>query len=118
MSKLVLKTEVAASPPVTWQVLSRFIANVSWHPFVRQHYLCDDANQVIVCTLRSPLPVGVCTIEIGITARNPEAATVSWTGTFPAANEHEMAAVRQLHRTLHGRASQFEALFKDIDPDC
>jgi len=117
MSKLVLKTEVEASPVVAWQALSRFIASASWHPFVRQHYVCDDTNRVIVCTLRSPLPVGECTIEIGITGQRPDHSTISWTGTFSSSSVHEMAAVRQLHRTLHGRASQFEALFKDIHPD-
>lgn len=112
MSKLVLKTEVDAPPGVVWQTLRHISAAASWHPFVEPGCQCDDASRVMVCHLRkSPLPIEECSIEIRVDDAGAGASTVSWTGRFSASIEHEMVAVKELQRILHGGISQIEALF-------
>ncbi|WP_275096088.1 SRPBCC family protein [Sedimenticola hydrogenitrophicus] len=111
MSKLVLKTEIDAPPGVVWQTLRNFAATTNWHPFVEQRYTCDDAARVMVCSLtESPLPIEECSIEIRVTDNGAGASSISWTGVFSTSSEHEMAAVKELHRILHGRITQLEAM--------
>lgn len=112
MSKLVLKTEVEAPAGVVWQGLRHFSSAASWHPFIEPGCECDEAARVMVYRLRkSPLPIEECSIEIRVDDAGAGASTVSWTGLFTVSSEHEMVAVKELQRILHGGISQIEALF-------
>lgn len=124
MPRLVLKSDVAASPKLLWQAIKGFSAIGDWNPLVRKvesegdtvgstrrielegagRFVerlegLDDGERVYSYSIvDSPLPVRNCTVEVRVKDRGDGSATVEWASNFESEVPGELEAVKTFQR--------------------
>lgn len=128
MPKVVLTSDITASPELLWQAIKSFSAVGSWHPlahmiesegdtvgsrrkisfegageFVERLEELDDGERLYSYSIvDSPLPVKNCTVEVRVKDNGDGTSTVQWQSQFESTAQGEFTAVRafqQLHQS-------------------
>ena len=124
MPRVVLTSDVAASPDLLWQAIKGFSAIGEWNPLVRKlesegdtvgstrrlelegagnfverlEELNEGERVYTYSIVDSPLPLKTCTVEVRVKDRGDGQATVEWVSSFESEAPGELEAVKTFQR--------------------
>ena len=137
MPRLVLKSDVAASPDLLWQAIKGFSAVGDWNPLIRKvesegdevgstrkielegagnfierlDEFDDGARAYTYSIVDSPLPVRNCTVEIRVKECGDDGATVEWASSFESETPGELVAVKAFQRLYQNALDSLQDKF-------
>lgn len=137
MAKVVLRSDVAASPDLLWRRIKGFSSVAAWNPLVRaveaegdtvgctREVDIEGAGQFIerlealdegervyrYAIIDSPLPLKNCTVEIRVSDNGDGTATVECKSDFVAQEAGEFKAVKALQQLYQNALDHLQAHF-------
>ena len=137
MPKVVLTSDVAASPDMLWQAIKGFSAIGTWHPLVRDvssegdgvgstrrvevqgagHFVerleqINEGERVYrYAIVDSPLPVFNCTVEVRVSDNGDGSACVAWESSFDSEAGGELLAVKTFQRLTQSAFDRLQQQF-------
>lgn len=137
MPRVVLKSDIAASPESLWRAIKGFSSVADWNPmvqavraegddvgslrqievagagrFVERLDELDDGERVIrYSILESPLPVDDCLVEVRVRDNGDGTATVEWKSSFESTAASEFTAVRSFQKLYQNALDNLQTQF-------
>ncbi|MEM7224107.1 MAG: SRPBCC family protein [Pseudomonadota bacterium] len=115
MPKIVLTSDIAASPELLWRAIKGFSRQVELQGMGR---LVERLEQITereriyrYAIVDSPLPVANCTVEVRVIDKGDGTASVAWQSSFETGARGELQAVQTLQRLTQSALDNLQRQF-------